>query len=141
MIRRDGPVPNAAWALLRQLTEAQKTALHAVAMDMWEAYIGATRAGLPDGDAKIVFDRLHIMREMTKAVDTVRKQEHRAPDHQRSGRRPQQHNHEYQTQGWRLPQPRELHDRDLLSLRRPGFIPTLIPEGSIVLSRGLFGGS
>ena len=28
--------------------------------------------------AKIVFDRFHIMREMTKAVDTVRKQEHRA---------------------------------------------------------------
>jgi transposase len=49
-----------------------------VAMDMWEPYIGATRAGLPDGDAKIVFDRFHIMREMTKAVDTVRKQEHRA---------------------------------------------------------------
>jgi transposase len=33
---------------------------------------------LPDGDAKIVFDRFHIMRDMTKAVDTVRKQEHRA---------------------------------------------------------------
>ncbi|MBA3405093.1 MAG: transposase, partial [Gemmatimonadaceae bacterium] len=38
----------------------------------------ATRDGLPDGDTKIVFDRFHIMREMTKAVDTVRKQEHRA---------------------------------------------------------------
>ena len=62
------------------LTDAQKTALQAVAMDMWEPYIGATRAGLPDGDAKIVFDRFHthIMRDMTKAVDTVRKQEHRA---------------------------------------------------------------
>ena len=47
-------------------------------MDMWEAYIGATRDGLPAGDEKIVFDRFHIMREMTKAVDTVRKQEYRA---------------------------------------------------------------
>ena len=47
-------------------------------MDMWEPYIGATRDGLPDGETKIVFDRFHIMREMTKAVDTVRKQEHRA---------------------------------------------------------------
>ena len=46
-------------------------------MDMWEPYIGATRDGLPNGDEKIVFDRFHIMREMTKAVDTVRKQEHR----------------------------------------------------------------
>jgi transposase len=64
-------------AYYAQLTEPQKTALHAVAMDMWEPYIGATRAGLPDGDTKIVFDRFHIMRDMTKAVDTVRKQEHR----------------------------------------------------------------
>jgi transposase len=46
-------------------------------MDMWDPYIGATRDGLPDGATKIVFDRFHIMCEMTKAVDTVRKQEHR----------------------------------------------------------------
>ena len=64
-------------AYYAQLTEDQKRALQAVAMDMWEPYIGATRNGLPDGDAKIVFDRFHIMRDMTKAVDTVRKQEHR----------------------------------------------------------------
>jgi transposase len=59
------------------LTDDQRTALKAVAMDMWEPYIGATRDGLSDGESKIVFDRFHIMREMTKAVDTVRKQEHR----------------------------------------------------------------
>jgi transposase len=46
-------------------------------MDMWEPYIRATRDGVPDGDQRIVFDRFHIMREMTRAVDTVRKQEHR----------------------------------------------------------------
>ena len=65
-------------AYYAQLTEVQKTALDAVAMDMWEPYIGATREGVPKGDTKIVFDRFHIMRDMTKAVDTVRKQEHRA---------------------------------------------------------------
>jgi transposase len=65
-------------AYFRQLTDEQRQALQAVAMDMWEPYIGATREGLPDGANKIVFDRFHIMREMTKAVDTVRKQEHRA---------------------------------------------------------------
>lgn len=65
-------------AYYAQLTDAQRAALQAVAMDMWEPYIGATREGLPDGEAKIVFDRFHIMREMTQAVDTVRKQEHRA---------------------------------------------------------------
>lgn len=65
-------------AYYRQLTEDQKAALQAVAMDMWEPYISATRDGLPDGESRIVYDRFHIMREMTKAVDTVRKQEHRA---------------------------------------------------------------
>jgi transposase len=65
-------------AYYRQLTEAQQAALQAVAMDMWAPYIGATREGLPDGEARIVYDRFHIMREMTRAVDTVRKQEHRA---------------------------------------------------------------
>jgi len=64
-------------AYYAQLTDAQKSALKAVAMDMWEPYIGATRDGLPEGEARIVFDRFHIMREMTKAVDTLRKHEHR----------------------------------------------------------------
>ena len=64
-------------AYYAQLTDAQREGLKAVAMDMWEPYIGATREGLPAGAEKIVFDRFHIMREMTKAVDTVRKQEHR----------------------------------------------------------------
>jgi len=64
-------------AYYAQLTDAQKSALKAVAMDMWEPYIGATRDGLPEGEARIVFDRFHIMRDMTKAVDTVRKHEHR----------------------------------------------------------------
>jgi transposase len=61
-----------------QLTPTQQEALQAVAMDMWPAYIRATTDGLPEGATKIVYDRFHIMREMTRAVDTVRKQEHRA---------------------------------------------------------------
>lgn len=65
-------------AYYQQLTEAQRDSLKAVAMDMWPPYIAATQQGLPQGEDKIVFDRFHIMREMTKAVDTVRKQEHRA---------------------------------------------------------------
>jgi len=59
------------------LTDEQRDGLNAVAMDMWEPYITATREGLPAGGEKIVGDRFHIMRAMTKAVDTVRKQEHR----------------------------------------------------------------
>lgn len=61
----------------QQLTDEQRRGLQAVAMDVCEPYIGATRDGLPDGEAKIVFDHFHIVREMTRAVDTVRKQEHR----------------------------------------------------------------
>lgn len=59
------------------LTDAQRDALQAVAMDMWDPYIKATREGLPDGAARIVFDRFHIMRDITTAVDLVRKHEHR----------------------------------------------------------------
>lgn len=65
-------------AYYRALTDEQRDGLQAVAMDMWQPHIQATCTGLPDGDQRIVFDRFHIMREMTKAVDTVRKQEHRA---------------------------------------------------------------
>ena len=61
-----------------RLTDAQRDAVAAVAMDMWDPYIRATREGLPNGGAKIVFDRFHIMQEMNTAVDLVRKQEHRA---------------------------------------------------------------
>jgi transposase len=64
-------------AYYSQLTDDQKSALQAVATDMWEPYIGATCDGLPEGAARIVFDRFRIMREMTRAVDTVRKHEHR----------------------------------------------------------------
>ena len=64
-------------AYYQALTDEQRDGLQAVAMDMWEPYISATRSGLPDGGETIVFDRFHIMRDMTKAVDTVRKQEHR----------------------------------------------------------------
>lgn len=51
--------------------------IEAVAMDMWEPYIQATRAQVPDATDKIVFDRFHVMGYIGKAVDTVRKQEHR----------------------------------------------------------------
>lgn len=60
------------------LTQEQLDGIEAVAMDMWEPYIQATQAQVPEADEKIVFDRFHIMGHIGKAVDTVRKQEHRA---------------------------------------------------------------
>ena len=66
-------------AYYAQLTEAQKTR----AAGGGDGYVGAVhrrdaRRLAGRATTKIVFDRFHIMRDMTKAVDTVRKQEHRA---------------------------------------------------------------
>lgn len=60
------------------LTPAQREGLAAIAMDMWPAYIQAALAHVPDAADKIGFDRYHLMTHIGKAVDTVRKQEHRA---------------------------------------------------------------
>ena len=59
------------------LSSKQREGIDAVAMDMWEPYVAATRKHLLGADEKIVFDRFHIMGYLSKAVDTVRKQEHR----------------------------------------------------------------
>jgi len=59
------------------LSSKQREGIEAVAMDMWDPYVAATRKYLAGADEKIVFDRFHIMSHVGKAVDTVRKQEHR----------------------------------------------------------------
>lgn len=61
----------------RSLSQEQRAGIEAVAMDMWVPYVEATRAHLAGADGKIVFDRFHVMGYVGKAVDTVRKQEHR----------------------------------------------------------------
>lgn len=61
----------------RTLGAEQLAGIEAVVMDMWPPYINATRTHVPEAERKIVFDRFHIMMQMGKAVDTVRKQEHR----------------------------------------------------------------
>jgi transposase len=48
-----------------------------IAMDMWEPYIGSTRFHVPDGEAKIVFEKFHILKHLGDAVDRVRRREHR----------------------------------------------------------------
>jgi transposase len=60
------------------LSQEQLAGIEAVAMDMWDPYIASTLAHVPNGKAKIVFDRFHIMKQMNEAVDTVRKEENRA---------------------------------------------------------------
>ena len=64
-------------AYYRGLLAEQRAGIEAIAMDMWEPYVQATRAQVPEAEGKIVFDRFHLMGYLGKAVDTVRKQEHR----------------------------------------------------------------
>ncbi len=60
------------------LPATERAGIQAVAMDMWQPYINSVLAHLPGAEDKIVFDRFHIMGYLGKAVDTVRKREHKA---------------------------------------------------------------
>ncbi len=66
----------AAKCLLETLTPSQRASVQAVAMDMWPAYMSATKTCLPE--AEIVHDKFHISKYLGKAVNTVRRQEHRS---------------------------------------------------------------
>lgn len=59
------------------LTDAQKNAVEAVAMDMCQAYVASTSAKLPDGASKIVFDKFHIAKFLSEAIDKVRREENK----------------------------------------------------------------
>jgi transposase len=61
----------------RQFSREELSGIQAVAMDMWEPFISATQKHVPDAQKKIVFDRFHVMRHVLKAVDQIRKSEHR----------------------------------------------------------------
>jgi transposase len=65
----------AAEKALECLTAEQKDSVTAVAMDMWEPFRTVVQKVLPKAD--IVHDRFHITGYLTKAVDSVRKGEHR----------------------------------------------------------------
>ena len=57
------------------LTSAQRVSVEAVAMDMWPAYMASTWTWAPNAD--VVHDRFHVASHLGKAVDTVRKREHK----------------------------------------------------------------
>lgn len=57
------------------LSEEQKSSIEAVAMDMWDPYINSTRKNLPGADSRIVFDKFHIAKHLSEAVDQVRRKE------------------------------------------------------------------
>jgi transposase len=59
------------------LSEEQLDSIEGVAMDMWEPYIDSTKEHLPEADAKIVFDKFHVAKHLSEAVDKVRRQENK----------------------------------------------------------------
>lgn len=63
-------------AFYASLTDKQRANIEAVAMDMWPAYIKATRAQIPDAGNKIAFDKFHVAKYLGDGVDKVRRQEH-----------------------------------------------------------------
>lgn len=65
-------------AYYEAFTEPQRAGIQAVSMDMWPAYINATRAAVPGAEGKIVFDRFHIMQHVHEALDRVRRKENKA---------------------------------------------------------------
>lgn len=61
----------------QSLTPEELRGIEAIAMDMWEPYRKTVRAYVPEADAKIVFDKFHVMRHVLEALDQVRRHEHR----------------------------------------------------------------
>ena len=64
-------------AYYKQFDPGQRDHVQVVTMDMWAPYIAATKAYIVNAEKKIVFDRFHIMQHVLKAVDEVRKKEHK----------------------------------------------------------------
>jgi transposase len=59
------------------LRPRQRAKIEAIATDIWDPYLASIREHVPQSEEKLVFDRYHLMTHMIKAVDTVRKGEHR----------------------------------------------------------------
>jgi transposase len=70
-----GREEDAAETVLSGLSEKQRAGVEAVAADFWQAYANAVETMLPN--AELVHDRYHTTTYLTKAVDQVRKKEHK----------------------------------------------------------------
>lgn len=74
---REGRTAESMSSFYRNLTPLQRHSIQRVNMDMWPAYISATRLWLEDADSKICFDRFHVMKMILDALDKVRRHEHK----------------------------------------------------------------
>lgn len=59
------------------LMPRQRAKIEAIATDIWDPYLASIREHVPEAEKKLVFDRYHLMTHLIKAVDSVRKEEHR----------------------------------------------------------------
>lgn len=66
----DGRSYGALKQFFNSLSDAQKTSIMAIAMDMWDPYIKAVRESCPS--AKIVFDLFHVVAAFNRVIDKVR---------------------------------------------------------------------
>lgn len=73
----DGHNQESLTLFYKGLNDDQREGIQAAAMDMHAPYIAATREELPDGENKIVFDRFHVMMNVNREVEHVRRGEHR----------------------------------------------------------------
>ena len=73
-----GRSKEALFECIKGFTPFQLAKVEAVAMDMAAPYIAGVRELIPKGDTKIVFDRYHVVAQVNRAVDQVRKNEHQA---------------------------------------------------------------
>lgn len=60
------------------LPEEIRGRIECLTMDMWKPFQASCRHWIEDADEKTVLDRFHLERQLNKAVDQVRKQEHEA---------------------------------------------------------------
>jgi len=65
-------------AFFATMSDQQKQAIEAVAMDMWDPYINRIRFHCPQ--AKIVFDFFHLVQAFARVIDKVRRREYRKAD-------------------------------------------------------------
>lgn len=73
----DGRDTASGIACFSQLSPEQVASVEAIAMDMSPAYVKAAKQTIPLAEHKIVHDRFHVMQLATRAVDKVRRGEHR----------------------------------------------------------------
>lgn len=71
----EGREETSADALWEKLSLQQRQSVQAVAVDMWPAYVNASRKAAPQ--SAVVHDKFHIVKHLNEAVDKIRRQENR----------------------------------------------------------------